>query len=148
MIDENHGSTPELLRALNQCGIAYRTLKECGISAGTSDEAILRVAGEHGWILLTTDKSIRRNALEFRAAVAFGVRQFVFSNNNMNGRELAEALRRGISKLVELCGREAAPFIASIGKSGAVQLIYDCQGRVTGDSAKGSREKRGGRTCR
>ena len=130
VLDENHGTTPELLRELNALGVCYKTLNECGISPGTEDVPILRAVGKRGWILVTTDKAIRRNALEYAVAVEFSVGQFVFSNNNMNGPEIAHAFRLAFNDIVDIATREKRPFVASIGKTGTVKLLFNASGRV------------------
>lgn len=130
MLDENHGTTPELLRELNALGVCYKTLQECGLSPGTEDIPILRYAGKNELILVTTDKAIRRNALEYATSIEFKVGQFVFTNNNMNGAEIARAFRIAFSDLKAFVEQEKRPFIISIGKTGIVQLLFNAAGRV------------------
>ncbi len=136
MVDANHGSTPELLRAINAAGIAYRTLRECGLERNTQDGPLLRAIGKRGYLFLTADKSIRRNPLEFLAGTEAKVGQFAFTNNNMNGGDLASAFATASRALIYLAETEERPFIASIGKKGDVRLLYDHKGPVQGRTVR------------
>lgn len=128
-LDENHSGTPEIHRECNRLGICYKKMEECGLQPGTADEDVLRVVSGRGYILLGTDKAIRRNRLEREQALASGARQFVFTNNQMSGKEMARALRRAMPKLAQIVAQEPAPFIASVGKNGDVRLVMDHEGR-------------------
>jgi hypothetical protein len=91
-------------------------------SAGTQDTSWLPFVGEKGWILITKDKRIRFNDLEKEAVVAYGVREFYFTSGNHSGAEMAVMLIAALPEIVQLCRKQAAPFIASITKAGKVHL--------------------------
>jgi hypothetical protein len=89
---------------------------------GTEDTQWLPFVGEKGWVLLTKDKRIRYNELEKAAVRAYKVREFYFSSGNYSGAEMAEMLVAGLRDMVRIFRREKPPFIASVTKSGKVDV--------------------------
>jgi hypothetical protein len=128
-LDENICNCRPILAILDRLGIPYeRHLSS--FPAGTPDENWLSRVGKEGWILLTTDKSIRWNELERNAVVRHRVREFVFSSGNLSGPDMARALELAIPKMKRLIRRQSAPFIATVTKSGNVDLRFDKSGRI------------------
>jgi len=91
---------------------------------GTLDETWLPTVGKNGWILLTSDKRIRYNSLERLAVEENAVREFVFTSGNMSGSDMAQAIETALPKIRRLCRKVQAPFIASITRSGEVNLRW------------------------
>jgi len=91
-------------------------------SPGTPDTSWLPFVGEKGWILVTKDKRIRFNDLEREAVVTYRVREFYFTSGNYSGAEMALMLTTALPEIMQLCRKQAPPFIASITKSGKVHL--------------------------
>ena len=89
---------------------------------GTEDSVWLPFVGERGWILITKDKRIRFNELEKAAVLQHRVRAFYFSSGNYSGAEMAEMLVSALRDMIRVCRRCDPPFIASITKSGGVNL--------------------------
>ncbi len=78
--------------------------------------------GEKGWLLVTKDKRIRYNELEKAAVLHHRVREFYFSSGNYSGAEMAEILVEALPEMAKVFRRQEPPFIASITKSGKVNL--------------------------
>jgi len=74
--------------------------------------------------LLTSDKRIRYNSLEKLALELHAVREFVFSSGNMSGQDMAAALERALNRMRNLCARTKPPFVASITRTGEVNLRW------------------------
>jgi len=89
---------------------------------GTEDTEWLPFVGEKGWLLLTKDKRIRYNELEKDAVREHKVREFYFSSGNFSGVEMAEMLIDALRDMVRVFRRQKPPFIASITKSGKVDV--------------------------
>jgi hypothetical protein len=89
---------------------------------GTEDSVWLPFVGQWGWILLTKDKRIRYNQLEKLAVRRYAVRQFYFSSGNYTGAEMAEILTAALPEMVKTVQNYQPPFIASISKSGHVDV--------------------------
>jgi hypothetical protein len=87
----------------------------------------LPFVGERGWLLVTKDKKIRFNELEKTAVLRNKVREFYFASGNFSGSEMAETLLVALGSMVKLCRKQPAPFIASITKSGGVNLRFPAQ---------------------
>jgi hypothetical protein len=122
-LDENLCNTRAILDLLAKLGIRFeRHLVH--FPAGTLDEAWLPLVGSKGWILLTSDKRIRYNSLEKLALELHGVREFVFTSGNMSGQDMAVALERALKKMRNLCARAKPPFVASITRTGEVNLRW------------------------
>jgi hypothetical protein len=122
-LDENLCNTRAILDVLTKLGVPFeRHLVH--FPAGTLDEAWLPLVGSKGWILLTSDKRIRYNSLEKLALELHAVREFVFTSGNMSGQDMAEALERALNKMRNLCARTKPPFVASITRSGEVNLRW------------------------
>jgi PIN domain-containing protein len=122
-LDENLCYTRAILDVLTKLGIRFeRHLTH--FSPGTLDEAWLPLVGSKGWILLTSDKRIRYNSLEKLALELHAVREFVFTSGNMSGQDMADALQRALNKMRTFCARTKPPFVASITRTGEVNLRW------------------------
>ena len=73
-------------------------------------------------MLVTKDKKIRYNELEKAAVLRHRVREFYFSSGNYSGAEMAEMLIAALPEMAKVCRKHEPPFIASITKSGKVNL--------------------------
>lgn len=74
-------------------------------------------------MLLTKDSRIRYRRNEFEALLSSKGRSFVLVSSNLPGAEIAEIFIKAIGGMKRLCGRQRAPFIAHVHKSGSVQLM-------------------------
>ena len=123
-LDENLHRCKPILESLAQNGIRY----ECHgthFRPGTPDQEWLPVVGRNRWLLLTADKNIRYNELERRAILRHNVRAFIFTSGNLNGKAMGELVVKAFPKIMGICRRHDAPFIASITQSGVVHLTFD-----------------------
>jgi hypothetical protein len=125
-LDENHCRNPHLLAALTNAGVRCEKHLD-HFNRGLEDTAWIPFVAERGWCLLTADARIRYNQLERRAVQENGLRMFYFSNNNMAGSDMGQALTKALPKMVRLFERQPAPFAASISRSGDVNLRTDFQ---------------------
>jgi hypothetical protein len=89
---------------------------------GTEDSVWLPFVGQQGWIVLTKDKRIRFNQLEKTAVCRYRVREFYFSSGNHSGAEMAEILKAALPEMVRIARKHEPPFIASVSKSGHVDV--------------------------
>lgn len=95
---------------------------------GADDDLWLPFVGERRWVVLTKDKKNRYNQLEKTAIRRHKVAEFYFGSGNMNGVEMAAALKAALPEIKKICGREELPFIGSISRSGLVTIVEDRQG--------------------
>ena len=120
-LDENHCRNRHVISAIEHHGIRWESHLD-HFAPGTEDTEWLPEVGRRGWALLTTDARIRSNFLEREAVRTNGIRMFYFSRNNLAGMEMGVALLGAIPAMLRLVGTQAAPFTASISRSGEVKL--------------------------
>lgn len=92
------------------------------------DEEWLPAVGRRGWVVLTNDKSIRRNQLERDALIVAGVKAFVMTTGNLSGEEAATVWVRHLSKICNLSICKPAPFIAHVTRN-SVRIMRLSRGR-------------------
>jgi len=88
-----------------------------------SDPEWLSEVGERGWVVVTVDRRIRYRQLEWLAFKAGMVRAFAFSSGNLRAEEMAEIFVKALPKIMLFLEEEQAPFLATITKSGHVQML-------------------------
>ncbi len=120
-LDENHCRNRHVIAAIEFHEVRWESHLD-HFAPGTEDTAWLPEVGRRGWALLTSDARIRSNFLEREAVRANRIRMFYFSRNNLAGAEMGAALLRAIPAIRRLCETQAAPFTASISRSGDVKL--------------------------
>src|SRR5215475_8116842 len=122
-LDENLCNSHAILESLSRLNVhVERHLNH--FPRGILDEIWLPTIGKKGWILLTSDKRIRYNALEKLAIEENAIREFVFTSGNMSGSDMAQALEVALPKIRRFCRKLDPPFIASITRSGEVNLRW------------------------
>ncbi len=87
------------------------------------DHVWLTTAGQQGWGVITKDRRIRYRQTERTALLASGVRAFVITQGNLQGREMAQMLVRALPSIARACRRNPAPFIAKVAASGRVSML-------------------------
>jgi hypothetical protein len=122
-LDENLHNCKPILDALTQQGVKHER-HGSHFSAGTEDTIWLPFVGKRGWLLVTKDKRIRFNELERAAVLENDVREFYFTSGNYSGAEMAVILIEALPEMIKICEKHDAPFIASITKSGKINLRF------------------------
>ncbi|MGH9707270.1 MAG: hypothetical protein ACRD5R_10985 [Candidatus Acidiferrales bacterium] len=122
-LDENLCNATAILGVLRELGVPFQRHLEY-FPRGIPDEEWLPFVGEKGWALLTADKRIRYNLLERRALTQNAVRQFVFASGNLSGQDMADALKKAMGKMRNMCLRLRPPFVAAITRGGEVHLRW------------------------
>ncbi len=120
-LDENHCRNRYVIDAIEAYGIRCEKHLD-HFAAGTADVDWLPEVGRRGWCLLTTDARIRTNQLERESVRLHCVRMFYFPKNNLSGKEMGIAISKALSSMLSLALSQPAPFMASIGKNGDVNL--------------------------
>lgn len=92
-------------------------------SPDARDEDWLREVGLKGWIVFTRDQRIRHRKLELSALLKARVAAFVFTGGNVSGEDMANTLKRSLPAILRFVRKYPRPFIASIVKSGRIQLL-------------------------
>jgi hypothetical protein len=90
-----------------------------------TDEEWLAEIGIRGWLCLTKDIKIGRNALQRLWVAKHGVKLFVFMSGNMTGQEMGESVANALGRIWRTANREKPPFIAKVYAAGQVRLWKD-----------------------
>ncbi len=71
-----------------------------------------------GWVILTKDDSIRRNAPEIEAVRSSGARVVTLASGNMRGADMAALFGQYLADIERLAADHPPPFIAVLTRSG------------------------------
>src|SRR5262249_21706849 len=86
----------------------------------TDDVNWLPVVAANGWLILTKDANIKRNALERTALQRSGGRMFVLVSGNLTGQEAAEIFVSALQAMRDFAAKRAGGFIAKVLRDGSV----------------------------
>ena len=92
-------------------------LHDAHFASGTPDHDWLPEVAARGWIVLTEDR-LRGNELAIRAIFDSGAACWIVRTGQLRRRGKAEFLLRYWDKIDAIAHREAAPYLASIDRSG------------------------------
>ncbi len=87
------------------------------------DSFWLADVGQRGWIVLTKDKAIRRNALEQAALVRAGVACFTLGHGNLSAAQMAAAFLAAEARMAKVLRRFDVPLTASVTSTGHVTVL-------------------------
>jgi predicted nuclease of predicted toxin-antitoxin system len=87
------------------------------------DAEWLAEAGRRGWVVLTKDKAVRRNALELAAILAGEVACFSLGHGNLKSDQMAQAFVAARSRMEKAVRRYDPPMTASVTASGHVSVL-------------------------
>jgi predicted nuclease of predicted toxin-antitoxin system len=87
------------------------------------DAEWLAEAGRRGWVVLTKDKAVRRNALELAAILAGGVVCFSLGHGNLKAEQMVQAFVAARARMEKALRRYAPPFTASVTSTGHVAVL-------------------------
>ena len=86
-------------------------------------------AGELGWVVLTKDKAVRRNALERAAMLASGAACFSLGHGNLRAEQMAQAFVAARQRMEKALRRFEPPMTAVVTATGHVRVLM-VKGRV------------------
>jgi len=87
------------------------------------DAEWLGEAGRRGWVVLTKDKAVRRNALELAAIVAGNVAWFSLGHGNLKAAQMAQSFIAARYRMEKVLRRYDPPMTASITSTGNVTVL-------------------------
>jgi len=79
----------------------------------TSDVSWIEAVTKRGWVILTKDTSIKRNAAEKAAVCEAKARMFCLSRGNLTGRQMAERFVAHLGSIQER-SQESGPYIYTV----------------------------------
>jgi hypothetical protein len=111
---------------LSAANIKFRVYSQ-DFPAGAEDPAILSLAGQRGWAMLTLDSRNRYRTLEHMCILRHKVRQFIFTAN-LGEAALARLLVNVYPKMRKFAREHPRPFVANVTKLGDVYLRMNNKG--------------------
>jgi PIN like domain len=111
-------TVPDLLRAI---GLKVEVHAD-HFKHDAPDTEWLERCGAEGWIVLAKDKAIKKNPLERRAIITHGLAAFFLVKTSATGEENAEAIIKGIQKIIGVLENQRRPFIARVHPDGRIEL--------------------------
>lgn len=108
--------------ALRQAGQTVHVHDE-HFPPNAKDVEWLTFAGQRGWVVLTKDERIRYRAIEQRALTQSSVAAFILTARGLTGPDMAAIFVRALPQIRRFVAKYRPPFIASIGRGGAVTLV-------------------------
>ncbi len=94
----------------------------------TPDPVWIGYCGAKKRVVITSDREIRHNELEFQAVMNAKVAFFVFTRVDWLTTEKQDSVRTGMPKMANLILNERYSFIARITKSGTIEKWYNHKG--------------------
>jgi len=88
-----------------------------------ADVEWLGEAGRRGWVVLTKDKAVRRNALELAAILASGVACFSLGHGNLKAEQMAQAFIAARRRMEKALRRFDPAMTASVSTAGLVRVL-------------------------
>jgi PIN like domain len=97
--------------------------------SGAEDVVWLEISIQNDWVVLAKDKAVKRNPLERQLLQRGGLAAFFLTSGSHTGKENAEAIIKGLTKIANMLDNQHRPFIARINNDGKVELWLDHKGR-------------------
>lgn len=98
-------------------------------AANTADAQWLGAVGQRGWVVLTKDKAIRRNALERETLLEARVACFMLGRGDLSAEQMARAFLSALPRMQRVLRRFEIPLAASVTATGHVSLLM-AEGRL------------------
>jgi len=95
----------------------------------TPDPDWIAACGSKSWIIVSSDRAIKRNPLEQRALLNARVAAFFFTSANITSAEQIEAFSKALDRIAKMLTTQPRPFIARISRDGNVELWLDHKGQ-------------------
>jgi len=83
----------------------------------------LKTVGGRGWVVLSKDVRIRRDAFEREALRSAGVKAFFLTQQGLAGQEMAQTFVAALPGMVTRAARQPGPFIYTLSRDGAFGRI-------------------------
>jgi len=114
----------EIAAALRQAGVRVE-IHDDHFQPDAPDEHWLEEVGRRGWIVLTKDDKIRYRAIELAALRKGGVRAFVLTGGNLQGREMGQIFVKALPRMQRLALKNRPPFIGKVTRAGKVSILQE-----------------------
>ncbi len=83
----------------------------------------LAAMGDRGWVVLSKDARIRRDAFEREALRSANVKAFFLTQQGLTGEEMAQIFVAALPGMVTRAGRQPGPFIYTLSREGVFARV-------------------------
>ena len=94
----------------------------------TLDVEWISHCGEKQWIIVSSDKNIKKNPLEIQAVLNAKVAAFFFTSASISSQQQIEAFSKALKRISNFVLNQERPFIARISPDGTVELWINHKG--------------------
>ena len=94
----------------------------------TLDVEWISHCGEKRWIIVSSDKNIKKNPLEIQAVLNSKVAAFFFTSASISSKQQIEAFTKALKRISSFVLNQERPFIARISPDGSVELWINHKG--------------------
>lgn len=81
-----------------------------------------------GWVVISSDRAIKKNPLEKTALLNAGIAAFFFTSAQITSSEQIEILTKALKRIANLLQSARRPFIARLEKDGSVEMWINYKG--------------------
>lgn len=125
-VDRSSGKY-NLVNGLRHMGLNVEA-HEDHFSDNAADVEWIAECGNRNWIIISSDKQIKKNFLEKQALLHSGVAAFFFTSATITSTQQIDAFRGALRRVANLVSFQQTPFIARISPDGTVELWIDHRG--------------------
>ena len=112
-------------------------LKELGLNVEKHDDHFaqntldidwLEECGNRDWVIISSDKAIKKNVLEKQALMENKLASFFFTSANLTAEQQIAIVQKAIKRIANAIHSNKKPFIARLSKDGEVELWLNYKG--------------------
>jgi predicted nuclease of predicted toxin-antitoxin system len=112
-------------------------LKELGLNVEKHDDHFpqntldiywLEKCGELNWIVISSDKAIKKNFLEKQALMQSKLASFFFTSASLTTEQQITIVSKGLRRIANILASQKKPFIARLDKEGKVEIWINHKG--------------------
>lgn len=112
-------------------------LKEIGLNVEKHDDHFeqntldiiwLEECGNRNWVVISSDKAIKKNVLEKQALMESKLASFFFTSADITTEKQIEIVEKGLKRIANVIFSERKPFIARLDREGGVEIWINHKG--------------------
>ncbi len=94
----------------------------------TLDVVWLEECGNRNWVVISSDKAIKKNVLEKQALMESKLASFFFTSADITTEQQIEIVEKGLKRIANVIFSEPKPFIARLDREGGVEIWINHKG--------------------
>ncbi len=112
-------------------------LKEIGLNVekhdnhfeqNTLDVIWLEECGNRNWVVISSDKAIKKNVLEKQSLMESKLASFFFTSAEITTEQQIEIVKKGLKRIANVIISNKKPFIARLDREGGVEIWINHKG--------------------